>query len=52
MGAVNTVTEIDHLLKENNIRNPGYFVFANTLNIVTVLEVLYNHGAEVFSKTK
>ena len=21
--------EIEHLLKENNIRNPGYFVFAN-----------------------
>ena len=28
IGAVNA--EIEHLLKENNIRNPGFFVFANT----------------------
>ena len=28
MGAVSA--EIEHLLKKRNIRNPGYFVFANT----------------------
>ena len=28
IGAVNA--EIEHLLKESNIRNPGCFVFANT----------------------
>ena len=28
MGGVHA--EIEHLLKESNIRNPGYFVFANT----------------------
>ena len=28
LGAVHA--EIEHLLKESNIRNPGYFVFANT----------------------
>ena len=27
-GAVNA--EIEHILKESNIRNPGYFVFSNT----------------------
>ena len=35
-----------HLLKESNIRNPGYFVFANTSMLLCV------HGAEVFAKTK
>ena len=30
-GAIGSVNaEIEHLLYENNIRNPGYFVFANT----------------------
>ena len=28
IGAVNA--EIEHLLNESNIRNPGYFVFTNT----------------------
>ena len=44
---------IEHLLKESNIRNPGYFVFANT-SMLLCLEALYVHvhGAEVFAKTK
>ena len=40
LGAVN----IEQLLKESNIRNPGYFVI--------VMGVLYSHGAEAFAKTK
>ena len=44
MGAVHA--EIEHLLKESNIRNlPKHF------NVI-VLEALYVHGAEVFAKTK
>ena len=48
MDAVHAV--IEHLLRESNIRNHGYFVFAH-LNVI-VLEALYVHGAEVFAKTK
>ena len=52
MGAV--YAEIEHLLKESNIRNPGYFVFANTSMLLCwkQSEALYVHGAEVFAKTK
>ena len=50
MGAVRA--EIEHLLKESNIRNPNYFVFANTSLNVIVLRALYVHGVEVFAKTK
>ena len=49
MGAVHA--EIEHLLKESNIRNPGYFVFNKHFNVI-VLEALYVHGAEVLAKTK
>ena len=49
MGAVHA--EIEHLLKESNIRNPGYFCFRKHFNVI-VLEALYVHGAEVFAKTK
>ena len=49
MGAVHA--EIEHLLKESNIRNAGNFVFAQHFNVI-VLEALYVHGAEVFAKTK
>ena len=52
MGAIHA--EIEHLLKESNIRNPGYFLFANTsmfFNVI-VLESLYVHGSKVFAKTK
>ena len=49
IGAVNT--EIEHLLKENNIRNAGYFVFADT-SMLLYWKYLYNHGAEMFAKTK
>ena len=48
--------EIELLLKESNIRNPSYFVFANTSMLLCwkhiVLEALYVHVAEVFAKTK
>ena len=50
MGAVRA--EIEHLLKESNIRKPSYFVSANTSLNVIVLEGLYVHGVEVFAKTK
>ena len=43
---VAVLVEIEHLLKESNIRNPGYY-----FNVI-VLEALYVHGAEVFAKTK
>ena len=45
MGAVHA--EIEHLLKESNIRNPGYFVFANTSMFFCV-----GSWAEVFAKPK
>ena len=32
MGAVHV--EIEHLLNEDSIRNPGYFAFANTLMLL------------------
>ena len=48
IGAVNA--EIEHLLKEINIRNPGYFVCKH-FNVI-VLEVLYVQGVDVFAKTK
>ena len=50
MGAVKA--EIEYLLKESNIRNPGYFVFANNSMFVCVGSTVYVHGAEVFAKTK
>ena len=49
IGAVNT--EIEHLLKENNIKKSRLFRFCKHFN-VTVLEVLYNHGAKVLTKSK
>ena len=44
--------EIEHLLKDNNIRNPGYFVFANTSILLCWKHYIYAHGADVFVKTK
>ena len=49
MGAVHA--EIEHLMKESNIRNSGYIVIANNFNVI-VLEALYVQRAEVFAKTK
>ena len=49
IGEVNV--EIEHLLKESNMRNPGYFIFAKIFSVI-VMKVLYVHGAEVFAKTK
>ena len=48
MGAVHAT--IEHLLKESNIRNPGYFVRKHF--DVIVLEALYVCGAEVSAKMK
>ena len=44
MGAVHA--EIEHLLKESNIRNPGYFVFANT-SMLFVGSTLCSWGGSV-----
>ena len=46
--------EIELLLKESYLRNPGYFVilFSQIHFNVIVLEALYVHGAEGCAKTK
>ena len=49
MGAVHA--EIEHLLKESNIRNPGYFVFAHTSMLLCWKHYMFM-GAKVFAKSK
>ena len=40
-----------HLLKERNLRNPGYFV-SQALQCYCDGSTVYVHRAEVFAKTK
>ena len=39
--------EIEHLLKESNIRNPGYFVFANTSLLFRKYYSIWSWGGNV-----